>query len=182
VLLDASALGVNTVQREGIAVVHPARFLLIGTMNPEEGDLRPQLLDRFGLMVQVTGTREPDVRTEVVRRRLAFEADPQEFARSWRGEQRALRERIVAARCLLQGVTVPADLLELISRICCEYAVDGLRADIVMHKTAQARCAFDGRALVNADDVRLAAELALPHRCRRQPFAPPHLERDKLDT
>jgi magnesium chelatase subunit D len=166
VLLDAAALGTNTVQREGVAVIHPARFLLIGTMNPEEGSLRPQLLDRFGLMVEVTGAREPEARVEVVRRRLAFEADPQSFLKNWQAEQDCLRQQIMLARALVFEVAVADDLLRLISRICCEHQVDGLRADIVMHKTAQARAAFEGRKAVTAEDVQVAAELALPHRRR----------------
>jgi len=182
VLLDAAALGVNTVQREGVAVIHPAKFLLIGTMNPEEGDLRPQLLDRFGLMMEVTGPREPEPRVEVVRRRLAFEADPEAFAKSWAGEQQTLRERIVTARSRLTQVKVPENLLQLISRICCEFAVDGLRGDIVMHKTAQARAAFESRCEVSVEDIRAAAELVLPHRRRRRPFEQPSLDRDKLNN
>jgi magnesium chelatase subunit D len=181
VLLDAAALGVNTVQREGVAVIHPARFLLIGTMNPEEGDLRPQLLDRFGLMVEVTGPREPEVRVEVVRRRLGYEADPDAFARTWEDEQQALRERIRAARSRLVQVSVTDDLVHLISRICCEFAVDGLRADIVMNKTARTLAAFEGRNGVTAEDVRAAAELVLAHRGRRRPFEQPGLDRDQLD-
>jgi magnesium chelatase subunit D len=181
VLLDAAALGVNAVQREGVAVIHPARFLLIGTMNPEEGDLRPQLLDRFGLMVEVAGPRDPEVRAEVVRRRLAFEADPAAFAARWAGEQAALRERIVAARERLPGVVLPEGLLTAVSRLCCAFEVDGLRADIVLHKAARALAAFDGRAEVTPDDVRAAAELVLPHRQRRRPFEQPHLDRERLD-
>jgi magnesium chelatase subunit D len=181
VMLDAAALGVNTVQREGVAVIHPARFLLIGTMNPEEGDLRPQLLDRFGLMVEVAGPREPEVRVEVVRRRLAYETNPEAFAQSWRGEQLALRERINEARRQLNRVRVPEDLMHLISRICCEFEVDGLRADIVMSKTARTLAAFAGREEVTAEDIRNAAELALPHRRHRRPFEQPALDDDKLD-
>lgn len=164
VLLDAASSGINTVQREGMAVIHPARFLLIGTMNPEEGKLRPQLLDRFGLVVDVTGAREPEIRVEVVRRRLAFENNPQAFLESCANQQRELRERIVAGRQRFTDVTVAEDFLRLISQICCENNVDGLRADIVMHKTAQARAAFEERTAVSAEDVRIAAELALPHR------------------
>ena len=171
VLLDAAASGINTVQREGMAVVHPARFLLIGTMNPEEGKLRPQLLDRFGLVVDITGAREPETRTEVVRRRLTFEADPPAFVETWAKEQETLRQRIIVARNLLSGVTVDDELVLLISQICCEHQVDGLRADIVIHKTAQALAAFEGRTSVTPEDVRIAAELALPHRRRSRPSA-----------
>jgi magnesium chelatase subunit D len=181
VLLDAAALGVNTVQREGISASHPARFLLIGTMNHEEGDLRPQLLDRFGLMVEVTGPREPQVRTEVVRRRLAFESDPIAFTAQWEGEQVALRRRIGEARELLPQVQLDESLLAVISRLCCEFEVDGLRADIVMHKTARALAALDGRTESTTDDVRKAAEVVLPHRRRRRPFEQPHLDREQLN-
>jgi magnesium chelatase subunit D len=181
VLLDAAALGVNTVQREGVSASHPARFLLIGTMNREEGDLRPQLLDRFGLMVEVVGPRDPAERAEVVRRRLAFEADPVAFAARWEGEQEALRRRIAAARERLPNVALDDALLTVISRLCCEFEVDGLRADIVMHKAARALAALDGRPEATTDDVRRAAELVLPHRQRRRPFEQPHLDRERVD-
>ncbi|HEX5269603.1 MAG TPA: magnesium chelatase subunit D family protein, partial [Gemmataceae bacterium] len=181
VLLDAAALGVNTVQREGISASHPARFLLIGTMNREEGDLRPQLLDRFGLMVEVVGPRDPAERAEVVRRRLAFEADPSAFAARWESEQVALRRRVVTARDRLPRVALDDALLAVISRLCCEFEVDGLRADIVMHKAARALAALEGRDEATTDDVRRAAELVLPHRRRRRPFEQPHLERERLD-
>jgi magnesium chelatase subunit D len=181
VLLDAAALGVNTVQREGISAAHPARFLLIGTMNREEGDLRPQLLDRFGLMVEVVGPRDAELRAEVVRRRLAFESDPAAFAARWEGEQDQLRRRIVAAREQLPRVVLNEALLAVISRLCCEFEVDGLRADIVMHKAARGLAALDGRTEATIDDVRRAAELVLPHRQRRRPFEQPHLDRERLD-
>ncbi len=181
VLLDAAALGVNTVQREGVAVIHPARFLLVGTMNPEEGDLRPQLLDRFGLMVEVAGPRDPVVRAEVVRRRMAFEADPDDFAGRWADEQAGLRGQIAAARRLLPQVTVDENVLTLISRLCCEFEVDGLRADLVLHRAARALAAFQGRLTVTGEDVRTAAELVLPHRQRRKPFEQPGLDRQRLE-
>jgi magnesium chelatase subunit D len=181
VLLDAAALGVNTVQREGVSVIHPSRFLLIGTMNPEEGNLRPQLLDRFGLMVDVAGPREPGVRAEVVRRRLAFEADAVAFAARWECEQGALRRRIAEARGRLASVTLDDGLLSAITRLCCEFEVDGLRADIVLHKTARALAALDGRTVVTTADVKAAAALALPHRQRRRPFEQTHLDQDRLN-
>jgi magnesium chelatase subunit D len=181
VLLDAAASGVNTVQREGVSVSHPARFLLIGTMNPEEGDLRPQLLDRFGLMVEVAGPREPGLRAEVVRRRLDFESDPAAFGSRWEGEQRALRERVAAAREQLPKVQLADGLLTLISRLCCELEVDGLRADLALHKSARALAALDGRLAVTLDDVRTAAGFVLPHRRRRRPFEQPGLDRQRLD-
>jgi magnesium chelatase subunit D len=181
VLLDAAALGINTVEREGVSATHPARFLLVGTMNREEGDLRPQLLDRFGLMVEVVGPRDPAERAEVVRRRLAFEADPAAFAARWEGEQDALRRRIREARERLPHVALDDAMLAVIGRLCCEFEVDGLRADIVMHKAARGLAALDGRNEAMAEDVRRAAELVLPHRRRRRPFEEPHLDRERLD-
>ncbi len=181
VLLDAAAMGVNTVEREGVAITHPARFLLIGTMNPEEGDLRPQLLDRFGLMVVVSGPRDPEVRAEVVRRRLDFECDPIGFAAVWHSEQQAMRDRIRRGQEMLPQVTIEASLVNLISRLCCEMEVDGLRADLVMNKTASALAASQGRLQVTVDDVRAAAELVLPHRRRRKPFERPGLDQQRLD-
>lgn len=181
VLLDAAAMGMNTVQREGVAFRHPARFLLIGTMNPEEGNLRPQLLDRFGLAVLVAGPRDPELRAEVVRRRLAFESDPVAFAARWADDQNALRERILAARALLPRIALDDGLLTLLTRLCCELDVDGLRADIVLHKTACTLAALDGRTCVRLEDIRTAAESVLPHRRRHRPFERPELEREQLD-
>src|SRR5450830_958874 len=181
VLLDVAAMGVNLVQREGLSVSHPARFTLIGTMNLEEGDLRPQLLDRFGLMVEVTAPRDKQVRADVVRRRLAYEADPAAFVAHWEGDQQTLRARLMAAQAALRQVVLDDGLLELISHLCCEFEVASLRADIVMHKTARAFAALAGRLQVTPDDVRAAAELVLPHRRRRKPFEQPGLDQDKLD-
>lgn len=181
VLLDVAAMGVNSVQREGLSVSHPARFTLIGTMNLEEGDLRPQLLDRFGLMVEVVAPRDKTLRADVVRRRLAYEADPVAYATQWRTEQDTLRSRITAAQTLLPQVVLSDALLDLISHLCCEFDVASLRADIVMHKTARAFAALDGRLQVTPEDVRAAAELVLPHRRRRKPFEQPGLDQDKLD-
>ncbi len=181
VLLDVAAMGVNSVQREGLSVSHPARFTLIGTMNLEEGDLRPQLLDRFGLMVEVVAPRDKKLRADVVRRRLAYEADPLAYAAQWNDEQDVLRARIAAAQTLLPQVVLSDALLDLISHLCCEFEVASLRADIVMHKTARAFAALDGRLQVTPDDVRAAAELVLPHRRRRKPFEQPGLDQDKLD-
>nr|WP_290668368.1 putative cobaltochelatase [Ardenticatena sp.] len=181
VLLDAAAMGVNTVQREGFAVTHPARFVLIGTMNPEEGDLRPQLLDRFGLMVDVVAPTDPAERAEVVRRRLAFERDPHAFVATWQAEEEALRARIVAARERLPHVHLDDEMLAFIAGLCVEFEVEGLRADITLYKTACTLAAFHERTHVTPDDVRTAAELVLPHRQRRQPFEQPRLDRERLD-
>lgn len=182
VLLDAAALGANTVQREGVALTHPARFVLIGTMNPEEGDLRPQLLDRFGLMVEVTGPRDPEARAEIVRRRLAYEADPAAFATRWSGEQTTLRAQIAAARALLPEVILDDSILKAITHLCCEFEVDGLRADIVLHKTARALAAFEARRAATLDDVRRAAEWVLPHRRHRRSGETPRFDRDRLNN
>jgi magnesium chelatase subunit D len=181
VLLDAAASGVNVVEREGIEASHPARFILIGTMNPEEGELRPQLLDRFGLMVRVAAGREPIERSEIVRRRLAFEASPLEFAAAWESEQAALRSQIARAQALLPEVVLHDELLITISRLCCDFDVDGLRADIVMVKTACALAALEDCRQVSLDHVRTAAELVLPHRRRRRPFEQTGLDRNQLE-
>lgn len=181
VLLDVAAMGVNSVQREGLSVMHPARFTLIGTMNLEEGDLRPQLLDRFGLMVEVAAPREKTLRAEVVRRRIAFEADPATYVSAWAQQQHALRVQLATAQQLLPKVLLDDELLDLISHLCCEFDVASLRADIVMHKASRALAALDGRSQVRPDDVRSAAQLVLPHRRRRKPFEQPGLDQDRLD-
>ena len=181
VLLDAAAMGVNTVQREGVAVTHPARFILIGTMNPEEGDLRPQLLDRFGLMVEVKGPQDPQLRAEVVRRRIAFEQDPAAFAARWAEEQAALRARVVEARRRLPRVALDEAMLALVTLLCSRFQVDGLRADITLHKAARTLAAWEGRDRVTADDVQRAALLVLPHRRRRQPFEEPGLDPNQVE-
>ncbi|MFE7428205.1 MULTISPECIES: putative cobaltochelatase [unclassified Streptomyces] len=180
-LLDAAAMGASYVEREGVSVRHAARFLLVGTMNPEEGELRPQLLDRFGLTVEVAASRDTDQRVEVVRRRLAYDADPAAFAAGWASEETALRARIAAARALLPGVRLGDGALRQIAATCAAFEVDGMRADIVMARTATALAAWAGRTDVLAEDVRQAALLALPHRRRRNPFDAPGLDEDKLD-
>ena len=182
VLLDAAAMGRNYVEREGISVSHSAEFILVGTMNPEEGDLRPQLLDRFGLAVEVDSAFTPEERREVVRRRIAYESDPFGFMDRWQDVEAKERDRILQSRELLGRVAVSDDILELITDICAEYQVDGLRADIVMYKTASTIAAYEGRDHVVADDVREAAEMTLLHRQRRQPFQQPHLVTEQLDS
>ncbi|MDQ0931910.1 putative cobaltochelatase [Streptomyces turgidiscabies] len=180
-LLDAAAMGASYVEREGVSVRHAAKFLLVGTMNPEEGELRPQLLDRFGLTVEVAASREPDQRVEVVRRRLAYDDDPAGFAARWADEESAVRARIVAARDLLPSVRLGDGALRQIAATCAAFEVDGMRADIVMARTAVALAAWAGRTDVLAEDVRQAALLALPHRRRRNPFDAPGLDENKLD-
>ncbi|MFD5256198.1 putative cobaltochelatase [Streptomyces bobili] len=180
-LLDAAAMGASYVEREGVSVRHASKFLLVGTMNPEEGELRPQLLDRFGLTVEVAASREPDQRVEVVRRRLAYDDDPAGFAGRWADEEASVRARIVAARKLLPSVLLGDGALRQIAATCAAFEVDGMRADIVMARTATALAAWAGRTEVLAEDVRQAALLALPHRRRRNPFDAPGLDEDKLD-
>ncbi|MCX4544304.1 putative cobaltochelatase [Streptomyces sp. NBC_01565] len=180
-LLDAAAMGASYVEREGVSVRHAARFLLVGTMNPEEGELRPQLLDRFGLTVEVAASREPAQRVEVVRRRLAYEDDPAGFASRWAGDEHEVRARVVAARALLPKVSLGDTALLQIAATCAGFEVDGMRADIVMARTATALAAWAGRTDVRKEDVRQAALLALPHRRRRNPFDAPGLDEDMLD-
>lgn len=180
-LLDAAAMGASYVEREGVSVRHAARFLLVGTMNPEEGELRPQLLDRFGLTVEVAASREPLQRVEVVRRRLAYEDDPAGFAGRWSGDEEEVRARVVAARALLPKVRLGDTSLLQIAATCAGFEVDGMRADIVMARTATALAAWAGRTEVRKEDVRQAALLALPHRRRRNPFDAPGLDEEKLD-
>src|SRR5450755_815483 len=180
-LLDAAALGVSYVEREGISVRHAARFLLVGTMNPEEGELRPQLLDRFGLTVEVAASRDPDERAEVVRRRLAYEADPAGFAARFAAESSQLAGAVAAARDRLPDVVLPDAALRQICAVCGRFGVDGMRADLVTARAAIALAAWHGRAEVTAEDIRQAARLALPHRRRRDPFDAPGLDEQELD-
>jgi magnesium chelatase subunit I len=170
VLLDSAAMGVNTIEREGVSFSHPARFTLVGTMNPEEGELRPQLLDRFGLCVHVEGLRDVESRVTVMERRVAFDEDPEGFCKLWEEESRALVERIEKARRLYPEVVVDRSLLFEIASYCLDVGVDGHRADIIMLKTAKTIAAFEGRKEVVKKDIEEAAELVLPHRIRRQPF------------
>jgi magnesium chelatase subunit D len=180
-LLDAAAMGQSHVEREGVSVRHASRFLLVGTMNPEEGELRPQLLDRFGLTAEVAATRDPDERAEVVRRRLAYEADPAAFAADWARSDAELAWRIGEARDRLPKTVLSDGALRQITAVCAEFEVDGLRADLVMARAAIALAAWHDRGTVTPADVRLAARLALPHRRRRDPFDAPGLDEDKLD-
>ena len=182
ILLDAAAMGRNYVEREGISITHRSDFILVGTMNPEEGDLRPQLLDRFGLAVEVDGRFSPEERQEVVKRRIAYEADPQEFMARWQKAEEEERTRVLRSQEVLTNVVVSDDILALITSICAEYDVDGMRGDIVMYKTAATIAAYENRTEVNAEDVREAANLALLHRQRRQPFQQPNLATDQLDS
>jgi magnesium chelatase subunit D len=179
-LLDAAAMGRAHVEREGVSVSHAASFLLVGTMNPEEGELRPQLLDRFGLTVEVAAARDVDTRTEVIRRRLAFEADPDGFAGRWADADVDLAARIVAARVALPSVRLPDPELRRIAALCASFGVDGMRADLVVARAAVAHAAWRGGEAVEEKDVEVAARLALPHRRRRDPFDEPGLDEEQL--
>ncbi len=170
VLLDSAAMGVNTIEREGISFSHQARFTFVGTMNPEEGELRPQLLDRFGLCVTIEGLRAPEDRVEIIRRRMAFEANPEGFVEKWKAESDAISKRIADAIALLPSVEVEDAILDTIVRRSLDAGVDGHRSDIVMLKACKTIAAWNGRSKVEASDVDEAADLALAHRMRRQPF------------
>ncbi|QIG45966.1 VWA domain-containing protein [Nocardioides anomalus] len=180
-LLDAAAMGRSTVERDGVSVEHAAHFVLVGTMNPEEGELRPQLLDRFGLTVEVAAPRDPAARVEVVRRRMAFDRDPDAFAASYADAERTLTDRIQAAQALVGDVVLSDAALLKIAEVCAAFDVDGMRADLVIARTAAAHAAWHGRTAVTREDIRAAARLALPHRRRRNPFDAPGLDEELLD-
>jgi Mg-chelatase subunit ChlI len=163
-------MGVNIVEREGISFSHPARFILIGTMNPEEGDLRPQLLDRFALSVDIRGIQDARDRVAIMERNLAFEADPAAFRAKWAPEEKKLADQITKAKELVNAVTYSSRDLIAIATLTASLNVDGHRADLVILKAARAQAAFEGRTRINDMDIALAAELALPHRIRRGPF------------
>jgi magnesium chelatase subunit D len=181
-LLDVAAMGVNHVEREGVSVRHPSRFMLVGTMNPEEGELRPQLLDRFGITVEVAGSPDPADRVEVVRRRLRYETAPQEFSGEWSSVEAKLAASVESARLRLPGVSLDEDILFRISTLCAELGVDGLRGDLVTAKTARTLAAWDARNEVVLDDVKRAALLALSHRRRRGPFEQPGMDPEDLEN
>jgi magnesium chelatase subunit I len=170
IILDAAASGVNVVEREGTTLRHAARFTLVGTMNPEEGELRPQLLDRLGLCVTVRGASDLEERVEVVERRVAFDEHPEDFAARWRGESERLARRMEAAVALYPQVSISRSLITDISATCLELGVDGHRGDITMMKTAKTLAAYKGRAAVTPEDIEESAALVLPHRVRRQPM------------
>jgi Mg-chelatase subunit ChlI len=169
-LLDSAAMGVNIVEREGISFTHPARFILIGTMNPEEGDLRPQLLDRFALAVEIRGIHDARQRVQIMERNLKFETNPEVFYKDWQAKEQELAEKIIAARALVDSVGYGSRDLISIAALTSSLQVDGHRADLVILKTARAQAAFDGRKGITDLDIAIAAELALPHRIKRGPF------------
>jgi Mg-chelatase subunit ChlI len=181
-LLDSAAMGVNVVEREGISFQHPARFVLVGSMNPEEGDLRPQLLDRFAHAVDVTGLADAKQRVDILRRRIHFEQDPEGFAAAFAESEEGLSQRILAARERYPMVKYTDKDLYTIAALTASFKVDGHRADIVILKTARAQAALDGRFQINDKDILLAAELALPHRMKKQPFQDSVLNPEQLQT
>jgi len=180
-LLDAATTGVNVVEREGISFTHPAQFVLIGTMNPEEGDLRPQLLDRFGLSIEVHGLKDALLRTQVVRRRIAFETDAATFREEWQAAEADWCKQIEMARRLLPKVVISDHIMGLIASICTQLDVEGLRADITIYKAATALAALEGRHIVTEQDVQQVATMALSHRRRRQPFEQPGVDRAEIE-
>ncbi len=181
VLLDAAAMGRVHIERDGVSHSHPAKFVLVGTMNPEEGELRPQLLDRFGLAVDVAASRDVDVRMQVVRRRLDYERDPDTFAARYADEDADLARRIATARAAVDAVELSDTELRRIASVCASFDVEGMRADLVLARTASAHAAWRGADAVTEEDVRVAAELTLPHRRRRDPFDEPGLDPEQLD-
>ena len=180
VLLDSAAMGVNVVEREGISFSHPARFILVGTMNPEEGDLRPQLLDRFALSVEIRGIRAPTKRVEIMRRILAYETDPNAYYRHWLPLEKQLSERIEAARKRVNAVTHNRRDLLTIANLSTAFEVDGHRPDMVILKAARANAAFENRSAVRREDILTAAGLTLSHRLRHKPLDPSRMETEDL--
>ncbi len=180
ILLDSAAMGVNTVEREGISFAHPARFILVGTMNPEEGDLRPQLLDRFALSVEIVGIREARERMSIMERNIAYERDPEAFRAQWMPKEEELSKQIAKARELVDQVKYTTRDLLSIAALTASLNVDGHRADMVILKAARAEAAFEGRTKINDHDIALAAELALPHRIKRTPFQQAEMTTEQL--
>ena len=170
VLLDSAAMGVNTIEREGVSFSHPARFTLVGTMNPEEGELRPQLLDRFGLCVNIGSIGDVEDRVAVMERRALFDDDPKRYIRQWEPENQNLAKQIEVATALYPKVTIARDLMFEIAAFCLDVGVDGHRGDIIMLKTAKTLAAWHGRKQVVSEDIKDSAQLALPHRIRRKPL------------
>ena len=170
ILLDSAASGWNTVEREGISIRHPARFVLVGSGNPEEGELRPQLLDRFGMHAEIRTVREPVLRVQIVEERTSFDRDPQEWIDTYKDQQNELRERLIAAKNILPDVKMDYENRVRISQVCSELKVDGLRGDIVVNRAAKAYTAFNGRTDVTVDDISKIITLCLRHRLRKDPL------------
>ena len=180
ILLDSAAMGVNTVEREGISFAHPSRFILVGTMNPEEGELRPQLLDRFALSVDIVGIRDARYRAMIMERNLEFEKDAVEFRSKWEPKEKELSNQIARGRELVDLVTHTSRDLLSIAALTASLNVDGHRADLTILKAARAEAAFEGRTKINDHDIAVAAELALPHRIKRTPFQQAEMTTEQL--
>jgi len=170
VLLDSAASGWNTVEREGISIKHPAKFILIGSGNPEEGELRPQLLDRFGMHAEIRTIRDPNLRVKIVEERISFDQSPQIWFEKYEKEQIDIQNRIIKAQNLLKQVTISKEFQLKISQICSELEIEGLRGDIVSTRAAKALAAFDNRTVVEVDDIHKTIILCLRHRLRRDPM------------
>jgi Mg-chelatase subunit ChlI len=179
-LLDSAAMGINVVEREGISFSHPARFILVGTMNPEEGDLRPQLLDRFALSVEVTGINIADERIKILERHIEYEDNPEAFHRKWLPAEQELSDAIAAAQGIVDEVQYTRGDLRLIAMMTSNMQIDGHRADLVILKAARAHAAYEGRRQISRRDILLAIELAIPHRLKRGPFADAQVNMDAL--
>ena len=180
-LLDSAAMGVNYVEREGVSFTHPARFVLIGTMNPEEGDLRPQLLDRFGLSLDIRGERDVKKRAEVVKRRVEYDSDPEKYVEEAKKELDDTCKKLTNARALLPKVVASDEIVDMIVSVTIHFGVDGHRADITMLKAAKANAALEGRKNVTKDDIIATAELVLSHRLKRRPFEEAGLDKEELE-
>ena len=180
VLLDSAAMGVNTIEREGVSFSHPARFVLVGTMNPEEGEIRPQLLDRFGLCVNIQSLNKADERMEIVKRREEFEASPQKFIETWQAESQKLVERINKAKEIYPKVSIDDTILRKIVDLVIDLNIDGHRGEIMMMKVAKTFASFEGRTQVESRDIEVAAEMCLSHRVRRKPFEEVGLDVEKI--
>jgi len=176
-LLDAAAMGVNYVEREGISFEHPSKFILVGSMNPEEGDIRPQLLDRFGLCIEIRGERDHSTRSEIVSRRLAFDADPKGFTEAYAEETEKLKHRVLEARKILSGAAADKELIAMASHVALYFDMEGHRADITMVRAAKANAALNGRDKAVKEDIETVAPMVMVHRMKRKPF-----EEAKFDT
>lgn len=180
-LLDSAAMGINIVEREGISFQHPAKFILVGTMNPEEGELRPQLLDRFAHSVEIKGINDVQERIHILERRIIFDQDPIGFYEAWRDKEEELSHQITEAQGILDNVVYTQRELYMIANLTASLKVDGHRADLVILKTARANAAFEGRTRINDHDILIAAQLALPHRMKRNPFSDASLDTGEVE-
>lgn len=181
-LLDSAAMGINYVEREGVSFSHPARFVLVGTMNPEEGDLRPQLLDRFGLSLDIKGEKDVKRRAEVVKKRVKYDMDPEAFIAKCTDDLDAMTEKIEKARKLLPKVTANDGIVDTVVSVTTHFEIDGHRADITLLKASKANAALEGRTEVTVDDIRATAELVLAHRLKRRPFEESGLDGEELES